>query len=335
MKTGPGADRDLPRIDRITTSRLPARLRFDYWRSLNFLVDLDVPDRERRNAYRAEFVRYVAPDGVEFGFGSSDDTISRFSKPSGDFLMLSMTLSGKVGVRSGGDEHTVTPASGFSVVDGARPLVASTVDHSHFYLAIPGTRLRGRFDRDLSLLEKGFCLLPRHPLARMLEAYLQSMASFGDKLDPAAAGVAMNAAVDLAVGSLAQAVADGGSLDPERHADALFAAARRYIRVNAGRSGLTAAEVAVAVGCSRAQLFRIFERNGEAIGGMIEDVRLDQAVALLSADIPQRVEQVAMLCGFSGGAAFARSFRRRFGASPTAFRESLRLAPEHPRRHPL
>jgi AraC family transcriptional activator of tynA and feaB len=228
-------------------------------------------------------------------------------------------------VRSAGDEHTVTPASGFSVVDGARPLTASTADHSHFYLAIPAATLQGRFDRDFSLLEKGFCMLPRHPLARMLETYLQSMASFGDTLDPAAAGVAMKVAVDLAIGSLAQAMADGGPLDPERHADALFAAARRYIRVNAGRHGLTAADVAVAVGCSRAHLFRIFERNGETIGGTIENVRLDQAVALLSADIPQRVEQVAMLCGFSGGAAFARSFRRRFGTSPTAFRESLHL----------
>ncbi len=325
--TGPGADRDLPRIDRITTSRLPPRLRFDYWRSLNFLVDLDVPDRELRHGYRAELVRYLAPDGVEFGFGSSDDTISRFSKPSGDFIMLSMALSGKVGVRYAGDEHTVTPASGFSVVDGARPLTAATAGHSHFYLAIPRAKLQERFDSELPLLDKGFCVLPRHALARMLEAHLQTMASFGDTLDPAAAAVAMKVAVDLALGSLAEAVADGGPLDPERHADALFAAARRYIRVNAGRNGLTAAEIAAAVGCSRAQLFRVFERQGETIGGMIETVRLEQAIAMLSADMPQRIEQVAKLCGFGGGAAFARSFRRRFGTSPTAFRESRHLEP--------
>lgn len=326
MKTGPETDRDLPRIDRITTSHVPARLRFDYWRSLNFLVDLDVPDPEARSRYRAEVVRYVAPDGVEFGLGSSDDTVSRFSKPSGDFLMLSMTLSGKVGVRAAGDDYTVTPASGFSVVDGGRPLTAATTGHSHFYLTIPAAKLQGRLDRDFSLLEKGFNLLPRHALAKMLEAHLQSMASFGDTLDQAAADVAMKVAVDLAIGSLAQATADGGPLDPERHADALFAAACRYIRVNVGRLGLTAADVASAVGCSRAQLFRIFVRNGETIGGTIENVRLDQAVTLLCTDMPQRIEQVAMLCGFSGGAAFARSFRRRFGMSPTAFRESRVLA---------
>jgi AraC family transcriptional regulator, positive regulator of tynA and feaB len=325
--TGPGADRDLPRIARITNSLLPPRLRFDYWRSLNFLVDLDVPDRELRHGYRAELVRYLAADGVEFGFGSSDDTISRFSKPSGDFIMLSMALSGKVGVRHDGGEHTVTPASGFSVVDGARPLTTVTVDHSHLYLVIPRAKLQGRFDNDLSLPDKGFCSLPRHALAYLLEAHLQAMASMGPTLDPTTAKIAMKAAVDLAVGSLAQAATDGGPLDPERQADALFAAACRYIRVNAGRYDLTAADVAAAVGCSRAGLFRIFETHDETIRGTIENVRFEWAAVLLSSDTPPPIEQVAMLCGFSGAAVFARSFRRRFGTTPTAFRESRHLAP--------
>lgn len=322
MKREPGSDTGLPRIDRISTRHLPPRQRFDYWRSLNFLVDLDLPDRDGLGNYRADLVRFLSPDGVEFGSGGSDDTIARFSKPCGDFVMLSMATSGKVRLaQPGSEDRVITPASGVSVVDGTRPLSTITSGHSHLYLALPRALVVQNLDDGGSLLDKGFLALAPSGLAQLLEAHLQAMAAMGEALDADTAKIAMKVAADLALGALAQASRPGGTLDAGRHADALFAAACRYISVNIGNPHLTARAVAEAVGCSRSQLFRVFESNGQTIGDVVEARRFRQASAMLAADAAKPIEQIAASCGFSSGATFARAFRRHFGMSPTAFRQ--------------
>jgi len=326
MKREPGSDTGLSRIDRISTRHLPPRQRFDYWRSLNFLVDLDLPDRNGFENYRADLVRFLSPDGVEFGAGKSDDTIARFSKPCGDFVMLSMATSGKVRLaHPGSEDKIITPTSGVSVVDGTRPLSTITSGHSHLYLTLPRTLVLQSLGDGRSLLDKGFLALAPSGLAQLLQAHLQAMAAVGLALDADTAKIAMKVAVDLALGALAQASRPGGSLDAGRHADALFAAACRYISVNIDNPHLTARLVAEAVGCSRSHLFRVFESHGRTIGDVVEAGRFRQASAMLSADAAKPIEQIAVSCGFSSGATFARAFRRHFGMSPTTFRQ-IRLA---------
>lgn len=326
MNREPGSNIGLPRIDRISTRHLPPRLRFDYWRSLNFLVDLDLPDRDGPKNYRADLVRFLSPDGIEFGSGRSDDTIARFSKPCGDFVMLSMATAGKVRLaQPGSEDRVITPASGVSVVDGTRPLSTITSGHSHLYLTLPRALVVQSVGDGGSLLDPGFLALAPGGLAQLLEAHLQAMAAMGEALDADTAKTAMKVAAELALGALAQASQPGVRLDAGRHADALFAAACRYISVNIGNPQLTAQAVAEAVGCSRSQLFRVFGSHGQTIGDVVEAGRFRQACAMLSADVARPVEQIAASCGFSSGATFARAFRRHFGMSPTAFRQ-VRLA---------
>lgn len=316
---------DPPAVQRISTRHQPPRRRFDYWRSLNFLVDLDLPDSRRSKDYRAELLLYQGTDGGSFGYGASDDTIARFSRPEGDFVLFSLATSGKVrldiaGAGAGTAERIVTPLSGFSVVDGTRPLTSTTRGHAHVYLTVPRDRLAERFEGRGEVLGDGFLSLPRNGLARLLETHLQAVASMGADLDPVSASVALKVATDLALASLAHPSVGGRPLEIERHSDALHAAACRHIRINAGRPDLTAAVVARAVGCSRAQLFRIFEAHGHTVGDVIEASRFEMARTLLSLDLLRPVEQIALRCGFSSGSTFARSFRRHFGMSPTMFR---------------
>jgi AraC family transcriptional activator of tynA and feaB len=133
----------------------------------------------------------------------------------------------------------------------------------------------------------------------------------------------MKAAVDLAVGTLARAHADHDPTPDERHDEAYYAAACRYIQIHLGESDLTAASIAHALGCSRAHLYRVFAQHEQGIGEVVRAGRLERA-ALLASPAALPVEQVAAACGFASPSAFTRSFHDWSGLTPTAFREQMR-----------
>jgi len=67
---------------------------------------------------------------------------------------------------------------------------------------------------------------------------------------------------------------------------------------------------------------------GETIGDFIRRLRIEKA-AMLLANYPARaVTGIALDCGFSGSAAFARAFRERFGMSASAWRRSKAGKPD-------
>ncbi|MFW5739590.1 MAG: AraC family transcriptional regulator [Myxococcota bacterium] len=61
---------------------------------------------------------------------------------------------------------------------------------------------------------------------------------------------------------------------------------------------------------------------GEPLNGFIRRVRVERAATLLLAHPQRSITEVALDCGFSGSATFARAFRDRFGVSASDFRES-------------
>ena len=171
-------------FQRISTRSQTPKRRFDYWRNLNHLVELDLPDRRRLDDFKADLLRYVAADGTEFGWLAGADTIARFSAPSGDFVLFSMALSGSVRLQSGSDPETlISPASGVSVVDGTRPLTTTTSDHSHLYLSIPRCRVVEALGDTGAVLDSGFVSLRTHGLVHFLAGHLQLLALKGPSLD--------------------------------------------------------------------------------------------------------------------------------------------------------
>jgi len=60
---------------------------------------------------------------------------------------------------------------------------------------------------------------------------------------------------------------------------------------------------------------------GETLSDFIRRVRLERAASTLVNNPLKAVTAVALDCGFSGSAAFARAFRERFGCSPSEFRK--------------
>jgi AraC family transcriptional regulator len=73
---------------------------------------------------------------------------------------------------------------------------------------------------------------------------------------------------------------------------------------------------------SRYHFHRIFHALvGETVNQFIGRIRLEKAAAFLLNNKHTTVTEIALECGFSGSATFARAFRERYGMSASAWRE--------------
>lgn len=311
---------------RLSTRGLPAAQRFEFWRSIHNFIDLDVSEPDGRKDFRADLLLHMSDDGTTtFGCASSDDVITRFARSNDEYVMFSLGLSGTAKIRTDRDAaRIVTPSSGLMVVDGTRPMRTLTEGQSHVYLTVPKAKLADALADKPGLLRDGFCALPQEGLGGLLMANLVWMARHGERLDRSSTAIAMKAAVDLAVGTIARAHADRDTTPDERHDEAYYAAACRYIQLHLAAPDLTAASIAHALGCSRAHLYRVFAQHEQGIGAVVRAERLERAAALLASPAALPIEQIATACGFASPSAFTRSFRDQSGLTPTAFRDQVR-----------
>ena len=82
--------------------------------------------------------------------------------------------------------------------------------------------------------------------------------------------------------------------------------------------------VARAAGLSKFHLLRLFKAvYGETPMRYAEGLRLDRAAAELRSGA-RLVDEIAFAAGYESASAFGRAFRRRFGATPTAWRQAAR-----------
>jgi AraC-like DNA-binding protein len=94
-----------------------------------------------------------------------------------------------------------------------------------------------------------------------------------------------------------------------------LAAARSFIEAHLADQGLTASQVAAAIGISERHLSRIFAADGTTVPRHILSRRLQLAYAVLSGPHgeAQTVAKVAAQCGFTSVTYFSRVFREHFG----------------------
>ena len=99
--------------------------------------------------------------------------------------------------------------------------------------------------------------------------------------------------------------------------DLLQQRAARFIGNHLRDAGLSPDSIAAALGVSRRTLYRAFEASG-GVMREIQSQRLDYAHSLLlQAGASRRIKTVAFMLHFGGESQFARSFKRKFGYSPS------------------
>lgn len=107
-----------------------------------------------------------------------------------------------------------------------------------------------------------------------------------------------------------------------RGSQSLVTSVRRQLRVREGRYR-SLSEVASLRGVSERTLKRRLAEHGATFQQLLDDVRRDRAVELLT-EGRKSVEAIAAALGYSDTANFRRAFRRWVGVNPATFRAALR-----------
>ena len=128
--------------------------------------------------------------------------------------------------------------------------------------------------------------------------------------------------MDMLVLAIA-ATGRASQLDARALASTAMERAQHEIRQNLGSSRLTATNLCRKLGISRSSLHRMFEADG-GVQAYIRNARLDAArLKLIGGGDAPRIVDIAERLGFADAAHFSRSFRERFGETPTAFRKKI------------
>jgi AraC-like DNA-binding protein len=319
---GGGPDWHGTRFARVTTDAAPARERFDFWHAL--FPGIEMRHTTRDAGYSAAALSCAGDDGIAFTDLVCAPTASRFFDGRVDHMQLCLVTEGQFGVAHGRDERErLGPGPGLHLLDCHRPAQThSETRYRAFHISLPRALVHRTMGADPIGGDKALRTLPDTPLGLLLKSQLGALAAYGPAMDPEEAAAAMDALSGLTLAYLgrfnpAQGEAEDGGLD-----EAMFTAACAYIDARKDHANLTAATIARGVGCSRAGLYRLFERRGLAVSDYVRQVRLNHGRRLLR-DPALDIGEVSLRCGYGDLSAFGKAFRRQFGLTPRDWRMSL------------
>ena len=159
--------------------------------------------------------------------------------------------------------------------------------------------------------------IARSTPVRLLALQLHSLADALPVLDDYGREAALAPVVDRALATLRiecrPKLAEMDSL----HGAGMWSAANRFIEMHLVDHDLNPAMVALALRCSRAWLYRLFQRHDQTVMGSIQEARWQRSHRLPSdPNCRLPIADLAWLCGFGDPSSFTRGFKRRFGRLP-------------------
>lgn len=309
-----------------STRQVPPRERFDFCRELPTGSHLERP-LGARDDFSAAFKWAMTADGIDFGEIAIDACVSRFGPGDDDrFVDVGLINAGTMHIRHGRDQ-TLTLHAGMApaVFDAARPMVTRTTRSDVAYLRVSRAVVRAAVGGDAVPRGAAVRPLPAGALTAQLSACLERV-QHGVAQSAAAVTDALHTARALALVALA-GVRGAGHHWPAELDAALYRAACHQLDLRVSDPRTTAADVAAVLGCSRAQLYRLFAARGESVAGRLREARMQRAAELLAGQQRMAVGAVAGGCGYAEPIAFDRAFRRRFGMTPSDWRATRAANP--------
>jgi AraC-like DNA-binding protein len=148
--------------------------------------------------------------------------------------------------------------------------------------------------------------------------------------EPASSAAAAQALIALANGFAIDATVR--RVPPDAARTALQARARRHIDLFSVDPSLTVGRLATALQVSPRTLQKAFEDQEAGPGRLIADRRLSSAAAMLRDQEASRhlpIDEIGRRTGFTSPSSFSRSFRVRYGMTPSEYRDA-RVLPGGP-----
>lgn len=318
---------DVPAFHRISTRSVAAGDRLDYWRSQFQASYIDQPRACRGQGFESDMLASAPVGDVAFAHLRGDPVTCRFGTRASGLVLLGCVSAGVVAICHGhghGQTVTVGPDGGLVLFDCDRPFTTSSQSYAMTYLALPRALVVRALGDDPVAPDEAVRILPSGMLADGLHRHLREMVVQGMDLAAGDANEAVRIARALAISLLAGLRPHWRSL-PQSLDRALLDAARHQLRLHAGNPDFTAAQLAMALGCSRAHLYRLFERDGQTITGQLREYRLEHARQLLETRPGEPVGMIAMRCGYTDLSAFGKAFRRQFDLTPSECRHLAKI----------
>lgn len=308
----------------LTTDGVPAGQRLTFWRDGVLKRMEPTAASEEGGPFRAR-LRRLSIEGAELVEHASEQVFALRSAERrrldgcDDISIDVMRQCKSASIEHGGAELALR-AGDMCVVDYAQPIAVRRSRHSAIGLILPRSRVRevmGGGDADALAGRR----LVAHGMTAVLRHHLLTTLDEAPYLSAAERVLAVDAAASMAL-----AIFQAGrfrTADVEQFADGFYQAARRLIDQQCDDADLTPDRVALALGCSRASLYRLFARRGESVASIIWSSRIERARRMLASAESSGllIADIAFRCGFREVPTFTRMFRRRFGMTPSEARE--------------
>lgn len=302
----------------LTTDGVPAAERLTFWREGVLKRMEPTAASEDEGPFRAR-LRRISVASAELVEHASDQVFALRSAERrrldgcDDISIDVMRHCRSASIEHGGGELSLR-AGDMCVVDYAQTIAVRRTRHAAIGLILPRRRVREILGADVDVLAGH--KLAVHGMTAVLRHHLLTTLDEAPYMSASERVLAVGAAASMAL-----AIFQAGrfkAADVEQFADGFYRAACRLIDRQCTDADLTPDRVALALGCSRASLYRLFAKRGESVASFIWSSRIEKARRILTSaeGAGLLIADIAFRCGFREVPTFTRMFHRRFGMTP-------------------
>lgn len=236
-----------------------------------------------------------------------------------DVVLLNVVLSGTLRISQDGRDATLCPGD-FAIHDSTRPYALFfETTFSQVVYQIPRNLLRQRlgcFDHYTAVKVSG-----HNQIGKLASDFMVNAGQLNDQIEAVVAERLSLQAVDLIGLALSTETTGRTNGCRSSHRSALLYRAKTFVESHL-REKIDPSTLAAALGCSMRYVNGLFADENTTLGEYVLARRLEHCRSDL-ADGPRarRVSEIAYAWGFNSSGHFCRSFRARFGTSPSEYRD--------------